>query len=69
MGQGLHEEVVLLDEVEVVLVTVYLLAHAPLELADHDNFIIFIDSNKGRKEEGHTIINCGTSSQGIFAIT
>jgi hypothetical protein len=44
VGRVLHELVVLLDEVQVVLVAVDLLAHSPLELANHDNFIIFIET-------------------------
>jgi len=42
----LHELVILLDEVEVVLVAVDLLADAPLELADHDTIIFIEDGTK-----------------------
>jgi hypothetical protein len=64
MGGGVHELVVLLDEVEVVLVAVDLLAHPPLELADHDNFIIFINYTHRT-----SCITSRTSSTTIFAIT
>lgn len=56
---------VLLDEVEIVLVAIDLLAHSSLELADHDNFIIFIHST----QRTSSCITARTSSTAISAIT